>query len=532
MLIKALTNKKNIETAFTSAIEERLNSEHVCFPSEVTYAKANKEEIIASIERIFLNPENFEPELGFYYTMPKSDLVSRQLVYLPITELVIHYCYAQVLAERLDAQLQGTCFANRFERDRNSERLSENFATSSWPAYCEWQKRSASNNLMMVKTDISSFFDNVDCSLLVEKVASRLSTSVSNPFFVIFKKLIMAPAHLYSSHCQYQRNKGLVTGPLSMGVLANYYLMDIDDAISNLEGIEYGRYVDDIKIFSNDKKQLKKAFSKLQDLLHLLGLNVNTTKTALLSKHEQVIELVKQEITVASNYSGEEEVRLTKLVDKIKGEELELDERFELRDNTFDRDAPLENANDAKRYCFALNDIDADEWSVDDVATLSQILQRYPQSSRHACWLMICALFSDDTEVQNTAERFITDSMWNNENIHDYAKARIIHHLVKYRYNGDSYLERNKHAFLESKFFNSIIEIICKNGANDITLLRCYAFEAFFQMKPNVSKAHFCNILKAQNVRLNGTEEQIMSFALRPQLKNQDIFEVLGISSD
>ncbi|GAM73640.1 RNA-directed DNA polymerase [Vibrio ishigakensis] len=283
MLIDALTTKENIERAFDNALAERLRSEHVCFPSEIAIARESKPEIIASIHKILMHPECYEPEFGFYYTMPKTELVNRHLVYLPFKELVIHYCFIQVLAERLDLQLQTTCFANRLELDKKALRLSEEFAQKSWPAYCDWQKLNGSKYSAMLKTDLSSFFDNVDMTLLIEKIAHKLGTDASNPFFKMFKKMLATPSYLYSHKSLLQKHKGIATGPSCMGVLANYYLMDIDNLMCNISGVEYGRYVDDIKLFSDDKDALQQAFSALQEALYTLGLNINGSKTKLLN---------------------------------------------------------------------------------------------------------------------------------------------------------------------------------------------------------------------------------------------------------
>ena len=144
--------------AFETAIHERFCSEHACLPSEIREVEQNREQFIQQVQKQLSHIDNYQPEYGFYYTMPRNELVDRQLVYLPLQELMIYHCFLQVIGDRLDSQLQKNCFANRIERDTLSVKLTEDFAKKAWPNYCSWQKTQGKKHSLMIKTDLSSFF--------------------------------------------------------------------------------------------------------------------------------------------------------------------------------------------------------------------------------------------------------------------------------------------------------------------------------------------------------------------------------------
>ena len=66
-----------------------------------------------------------------------------------------------------------------------------------------------------------------------------------------------------------------------------------------LLGINFGRYVDDFRFFTNTKAESLKALIVLQEFLLKRGLNLNTSKTKLIEAQEKIIEFIQD-----SNKSG------------------------------------------------------------------------------------------------------------------------------------------------------------------------------------------------------------------------------------
>ena len=98
-------------------------------------------------------------------------------------------------------------------------------------------------------------------------------------------------------------------------------------------------------------------------------------------------------------------------------------------------------------------------------------------------------------------------------------KPRVLHHLVKERRDGYSFLKKNLAEFEETSFIEALVDIlVCQR--EDITLLRCYAFEAFTQIKPDIKKSDILDALSAQDTQLNGSE----TYALGLVFSNEEVF--------
>lgn len=72
---------------------------------------------------------------------------------------------------------------------------------------------------------------------------------------------------------------GQAIGNLTSQIFANYYLNDFDKLISNIPNIEYGRYVDDFVIVSDDKNILLNLIPKIRKYLKdNLGITLHKNK--------------------------------------------------------------------------------------------------------------------------------------------------------------------------------------------------------------------------------------------------------------
>lgn len=82
--------------------------------------------------------------------------------------------------------------------------------------------------------------------------------------------------------------------------LANLYLKALDEKLVRYEGIEYYRYGDDIRIFSNSHSLLEPLTDIIQQVLSSLSLELNVSKTKLIDTNNERIELAKACFVVSS----------------------------------------------------------------------------------------------------------------------------------------------------------------------------------------------------------------------------------------
>lgn len=140
----------------------------------------------------------------------------------------------------------------------------------------------------IVKTDISSFYDNISHdrlkrlllgdgdSVITDKVASMRSETVKR-----YKECLSAIFNMTEEIVG--NNKGLPQGPAYARFFAELYLSEIDvdfkKKLSNSEILLYERYVDDIFFITKSKKEADEFLNELTNNLEILNLTLNREKT-------------------------------------------------------------------------------------------------------------------------------------------------------------------------------------------------------------------------------------------------------------
>lgn len=100
--------------------------------------------------------------------------------------------------------------------------------------------------------------------------------------------------------------QGLPIGNSTEGFLVNVYLKKIDESMATHK-IEFGRYNDDMRIFSNNKQHVLNAVLILQQLLLTKGLNLNAGKTMIAENEEQIENLRAKAYDIYDYFISEDE---------------------------------------------------------------------------------------------------------------------------------------------------------------------------------------------------------------------------------
>ncbi len=505
MLLEKLSHIDNIIRAFDNAAQDRHSCEHAMFLSELNNAKDNKQEFIRRISAELQCLDSYKPAMGFYYAVPKSSLVDRYLVFLPFKELVLRYCFIQIIADIIDPQLIAHCFANRIDNSDKHQGLTKNFAENAWPNYCQWQQESANKHSVMIITDLSGYFDNIEHDRLIETLAQKMGYDASDAFFSFFKTILATPVIQFSHDDSakqriHYRNRGILTGPTCDSVLANFYLMDIDREIASNPNIEYGRYVDDIKIFGDNKNEVMLAFRTIQQAFYDKGLNINAAKTQLINEQQEIVEVVIQGIMSTSHY-GDEATPESKTLKKVfDAGSLKIDTPFTERIAEFDDKKGIQTPIDAKNFCFYLNRLECEEWKMKHLAYLMLILKRYPSSSKFAAWLIVKGLMQAKDDIQYSAFDFIANQLLQSSDIHAYVKSRVLHHLNNTRKQQQPYLVQWLDDFKESDFVKGISKVL---KTSNCTLLTLYSLDSLYLLTGGYSLNQIRENFASAGISLN-----------------------------
>lgn len=121
----------------------------------------------------------------------------------------------------------------------------------------------------VLQIDIKKYFESIDHDILKIMLHERICEP--KDIMDLIDYFVDASSH---------SNKGLNLGSEAPQIFAIYYLSPIDSYIKTVKSIKYyGRYMDDMFIFSDDKQVLKELLKEIKTELDKLKLQINDKKT-------------------------------------------------------------------------------------------------------------------------------------------------------------------------------------------------------------------------------------------------------------
>ena len=458
-LLKKAISEESLRLALDHSIYDRIKRDFFYNPIEINYAIQNKDRIISELLFELNTPENYQQRTAFCYFPPKTKLTFRRLIYIPIKDLAVRYSFVKTISDYIDGRFSKNCFSNRLERKNPQKYFLQDYAVLSYPKWCKWQKVNCESDYVLLKTDITSFYDSISHDYLIEAISKEMEIPIDCRFLKIFNSILKVPLVSYSTknkniNIKNYLKQGLATGSGCDGFLANVYLKDSDDLMRTIKGIKYGRYVDDIRIFARKRINVLNAIKILQENLLGKGLNLNGAKTEL-AEDKQTKMLIVSKGSPSMDIEDDEYVnipRINTLIKKVDKDFYEFNEKFKAYPDFLTK--PEQKESRAKDYCKFMSTKDENgensllklnKRTEKHILALSEIISKWQGASKHAVWLLAESAFFDGvlTKTQDAAIKAIINLLSSNE-VSSYGKYRLLHHLLKIRNNDtkDSFLMR------------------------------------------------------------------------------------------
>ena len=231
-----------------------------------------------NLERLHSKLNSYETKLAktddrLSYSFPKGDDDKRPYVLPRLEEDIVAVATVQVLG-KLAFGLQNTSYAYR---PHESYPRSTEFLYRYWfDAYRRFRDDvligvSNEGNCDILKTDIESYYPNINQRLLVDTVASELRTHSARVKWLL-EKLFLVDLHFH------QDGHGLAQGAVGSGFYANTFLAPLDSTFGVSDNRFY-RYVDDIYLLIPEDNELQDVKKQLDTELNSIGLKRNCGKT-------------------------------------------------------------------------------------------------------------------------------------------------------------------------------------------------------------------------------------------------------------
>ncbi len=251
-LIPKIIEMENLELAFFKARKGKDAKQ------EVIIYRSNLAKNLQTLQQQILSGE---VEVGNYHFFTIYDPKERQICAASFTERVLHHALMNICHAVFERQQIFDSYATRKSRGTYAAL----YRAEHFQKKYQW----------FLKLDIRKYFDSIDHSILFELLQRKFK---DKHLLQIFKKIIES--------YQTQKDKGLPIGNLTSQYFANYFLSFTDHYIKeHLKVPAYVRYIDDMVLWHNDKKELNRVGQEVESfLLEKLALSLKT-KTLNSSQH-------------------------------------------------------------------------------------------------------------------------------------------------------------------------------------------------------------------------------------------------------
>ncbi|MEY3868267.1 MAG: hypothetical protein RLZZ338_2158, partial [Cyanobacteriota bacterium] len=408
-LYHRLKDESLFNKAFVYAIQDRSNKDDFCNFFELNFYEHQKIKLQEEIRNIIDHPEDFRHSVCFAYYVPKNNLCLRRHIYIPFQELVLRYMILIIIVENTEYTLSKQCFSYRKAAPENQNKnLFEPYQIL-FDSYVDWQEKTwKTNNVkVLLDTDISSFYDSISHDYLIKLLIKKLDISQDSQFILLFRKILNFRVISYSfidnSLFETEFRQGLVIGNNIDGYLANIYLQDIDEALEKVK-VEFGRYVDDTKIFTASKEDALHYSRIIQEFLLKKGLNFNATKTKIWEDEQEIKDKIEN-ARIEDDYFGtsddSDNFYAKEQLEKEDKETIPLDKKMNdqtIFPETYSPDQEIKNLDDAKLWAKYVNtqlkpqnSLDNDELVIRQINQIKIVIKSYPSANptKTCAWLIV-----------------------------------------------------------------------------------------------------------------------------------------------
>ncbi|MER0482956.1 RNA-directed DNA polymerase [Streptomyces sp. Edi2] len=231
-----------------------------------------RSEVLSSLRSGQVGPDYVE-----IIDLPKNPVSVRPIARLSVHDRLVYDTLVFAIGDLIDHQIRDTVYSARWN----------NGGKEFWTPVNSWvsmQKKGVeiinSAPFQLARTDVVSFYEHIDVSTL----SLDLQALEANPRVLerLQRYLLMFQS---SSHAW-----GIPQGPDASGILANMYLLPVDEFIHRA-GVKYLRYSDDMMLFDTDWPSLRSILLEINSILRSRRLSMSSAKTNIYEHSDSVTQL-------------------------------------------------------------------------------------------------------------------------------------------------------------------------------------------------------------------------------------------------
>jgi len=246
----------------------------------------NIEERAAAIRNEILNG-TYRVSLPLIYRLEKKYGICRHIVIpQPVDALVLQVLVECVAEQIIKHQPSENAF---YSRDKHSVGKPHDAAEYGLSFRNQWKKlqkeiyRFNEEKKLLVVTDLSNYYDSISINELKKVFLGYLNNNevLVDILFHVIEEISWKPDYLPYSE------RGLPTSNLeAIRLLAHSFLFEIDEVLKQRTNNSFTRWMDDIVIGVDERKEAIEIISSVSDMLKSRGLALNLSKTSIYNSKE------------------------------------------------------------------------------------------------------------------------------------------------------------------------------------------------------------------------------------------------------
>ena len=217
------------------------------------------------------------------YDIPKASHGLRYSLETDFYDRFMLQAICSYLMPYIDPLLSNRVLGHRYDPDRQKEKHIFKNRIDLWNTFQGITKAELTGGSTILCTDLINYFENIKLEEVISSLRSKLPFVKADGLDKVrIRNAIATLEALMASWC-YSDRHGLPQNRDASSFLANVLLDKVDRAMVAL-GYDYYRYVDDIRVVCCDERLAKRARVDMIRELRKVGLNINSSKTALVSR--------------------------------------------------------------------------------------------------------------------------------------------------------------------------------------------------------------------------------------------------------
>lgn len=224
------------------------------------------------------------------YDIPKKGFGVRYSLETDFYDRFIYQAICSYLMPYYDPLLSARVLGHRYNKKRSSERYLFKNRINLWQTFEGVTKTALRNGEALLATDLINYYENISVDLVRKSFEGMLGKiSASGPEKVLIRNAIQTLCELLV-RWGYSGTHGLPQNRDASSFIANVVLNSVDQEMV-LAGYDYYRYVDDIRIICASQRLARKALTDLVGRLRNVGMNINSSKTKILTVDSSAVEV-------------------------------------------------------------------------------------------------------------------------------------------------------------------------------------------------------------------------------------------------